>query len=76
MDSINFENVEKVATFIITPDGLGVDDKLSELKTAGFNDFEIDIGRTMAIQACLMIVLSRTYENGSSVWKKQEDPKA
>lgn len=72
--SYNFDNIEKVAAFIITADGLGISEKIKELHLAGYQDSEIDIGTKMALQACLMVTFSRTMDaTGISLWKKPPD---
>lgn len=74
---INFENIEKIAAFIIMSDGLGVQEKMHELRQAGYDDSEIDIGAKMATQACLMVIFSRTFDTSAGyTWKKPSDPLA
>lgn len=53
---VNFDNIEKIAAFIIMQDGLEMKQKMHELKQAGYDDTEIDIGAKMAIQVCLAVV--------------------
>lgn len=74
MAPINFDNIEKVAAFFITPDGLEMNQKLHELRQAGYDDLEIDIGAKMAIQACLIVIFGGGSDN--ALLKKFEPPKA
>jgi hypothetical protein len=74
MAPINFDNVEKVAAFFIAPDGLEMNQKMHELKQAGYDDLEIGIGAKMAIQACLIVIFGNGTEN--TLLKKFEPPKA
>jgi hypothetical protein len=63
MAPVNFNNVEKVAAFLITPDGLEMNQKMHKLKQAGYDDLEIDIGAKMAIQACFIVIFGNGTEN-------------
>lgn len=71
---INFDNIEKIAAFFITSDGLEMNQKLHELREAGYDDLEIDIGAKMAIQACLIVIFGNGAEK--TLLKKFEPPKA
>lgn len=76
-NSLNFDNIEKVAAFMVMPNGLDFEEKIHELRQKGYDDLEIDIGAKMALQACLLVVFSRTFDAfGTNSWKKPDDPLA
>ena len=53
---INFENIEKVATYLLASNSTKLEKRLQSLQDEGFSDVEINLGHLMATQAVFMVV--------------------